>query len=334
MIKWKTWNVYISIISHIKKQSHRNFNNVIKHKERRDLPFSQKQFQEVARDVPNYHKFVPYCNFSNVLTPKNKIILYKDTDPTNEKGKFLAELNIGLKFLNFGYSSWVDYEKGIVQISKYTPDPIFSELEAIWRIEEKDDISSILYYQIQFELANSLYQHTVRYLRQFLIYNMNQAFIRRCEVLHGEANRVIRENIGNNNIGNNSVDTLLRINNNEYNGDETHNLFNSKGGYFRRIFSSRNKFVFLNKKIDRETERENYILKDRLCKKDLCVPEDLRVLYKKCLLNKSEYERLIRIYKENSELSQTIDSYYINYSKDQYLMLTYLKLLAKECLYI
>jgi len=161
-------------------------NSLITHNETRILPFKGIQLQSVVKDVPNYHKFVPFVQKSEVhslLVPKL----------TTTNGAFVADLTIGFMAIRCNYLSNVFYEPGLVKIVKNEADPIFKELEALWKITELKDAECKIDFSIQFALINSMYNCTVQLLRNFLICKMNDAFIDRTYELYSAENKRSRE---------------------------------------------------------------------------------------------------------------------------------------------
>ena len=140
---------------------------LINHKETRILPFACKHLHSIIADVSQYYKFVPFC--------QNSII--SDLQGSQEEGKFIADLSIGFMAIRVHYLSHVQYRPGLVRIYKLETDPMFKQLNAVWKLRPLKKYSCELDFDIRFELSNSFYNYTVTLLKNLLVYKMNEAFI-------------------------------------------------------------------------------------------------------------------------------------------------------------
>ena len=102
------------------------------------LPFSQKNFYDVVRNVNDYQNFVQYMTKSEIFENTHK----RSVKNGVKKGKFDAETTIGFQVVSFAYISKVTYKEPYYVLSVSgkqaegsVSSKIFSELYSLWEIE-------------------------------------------------------------------------------------------------------------------------------------------------------------------------------------------------------
>lgn len=148
------------------------------YQESKIVPFSMYRFQHVARDVPNYQSFLPFCKKSQISK-----ICYKDAADT--KGLFVADLTINLMGIQFSYLSNVLYKPGLVKVYKNENDQIFCNLESNWELEDLGRDKCKVNFSIEFALSNYVYNKSAGIFKNLLAGKMNEAFISRCYEIYG-----------------------------------------------------------------------------------------------------------------------------------------------------
>lgn len=102
--------------------------------ERKILPYSQKDLYQVVADVASYHRFIPFCTGSRIVTPARRL----PHGTSNHSDAFLMEAELTVGFLAFqeSYVSQVtckpyEYVEAIASSST----PLFKTLTTTWHFE-------------------------------------------------------------------------------------------------------------------------------------------------------------------------------------------------------
>lgn len=116
---------------------------VIRHSERRLVPFSAPLMYAVVADVASYQRFLPWCTASRVV--------HRHSDR-----RFDAELCVGFQLLSASYVSRVDLEPTHRVRVVSTSSPLLRSLSNDWRFEDGPDLAtSWVSFDVAFELRRS-----------------------------------------------------------------------------------------------------------------------------------------------------------------------------------
>ncbi|KAF8076345.1 dehydrase and lipid transport-domain-containing protein [Lyophyllum atratum] len=103
--------------------------------ERKILPYGQKELYEVVADVGSYHRFIPFCTGSRVVTPPPRRQPH-DIGTIPAPFDMEAELTVGFLSFQERYVSQVTckpYES--VQAVASSSTPLFKSLTTTWRFQ-------------------------------------------------------------------------------------------------------------------------------------------------------------------------------------------------------
>uniref|UniRef100_A0A3B0MTL9 Polyketide cyclase / dehydrase and lipid transport, putative n=1 Tax=Theileria annulata TaxID=5874 RepID=A0A3B0MTL9_THEAN len=132
-----------------------------------DLPI--KIIYDTIIDIPNYHKFVPWCKESNWIDELNEDI----------KNYRKALLTINFLLLKESYISKVSFEpynyiKAIAYDSK-----IFEKLDTNWNLKKTEN-GTIIDFSISYQFRNPFYQHLSNTFNNSITKTMLSQFIKEC----------------------------------------------------------------------------------------------------------------------------------------------------------
>ena len=147
------------------------------HHERRLLKFSSEQLFNVVSNVKSYHKFVPWCKESNVIT---------ETATDLE-----AELVVGFGYFNEKYISVVklDRPRSVVAVSKQTNLLEYLKTEWSFAPTSSDPKKCWVTFKIDFKFRSPLYNQISDLFLQDVINRMVKAFEDQCRKEFAEKNR-------------------------------------------------------------------------------------------------------------------------------------------------
>ncbi|KAG8965578.1 hypothetical protein FRC03_000386 [Tulasnella sp. 419] len=97
--------------------------------ERKILPYTQKQLFDVVSDVSSYHRFLPFCKRSRVLTP-----LPPNTSRYAKPYSVDAELTIGFLALEESWVSTVTCTP-FEMVQARSSSALFNSLTTTWRLQ-------------------------------------------------------------------------------------------------------------------------------------------------------------------------------------------------------
>ncbi|XP_045491249.1 coenzyme Q-binding protein COQ10 homolog A, mitochondrial [Colias croceus] len=159
------------------KRSFFNFPNQNRTREycgRQLVGFSMDQMFQVVSDVENYHKFVPWCKKSLVLT--------------KTPSKLKADLIVGFPPINESYTSNVTLVKPHLVKAECTDGRIFNHLLTLWRFSpglKREEQSCVVDFQISFEFRSAFHSHLSNLFFDQVARQMEGAFIKEVERRYG-----------------------------------------------------------------------------------------------------------------------------------------------------
>lgn len=141
--------------------------------EKRFLNFSAEQLYKLVLDVNNYPKFVPWCS-------KCKII-------SSEPNKIVADMDIKFGIFEDSYRSLITHkqtENGFTIEIEQLSGP-FLTLDTKWSFVEKDNMSSILEFKIDFEFESNIANKIITPIFSQTTKTMIKAFEERARRIYG-----------------------------------------------------------------------------------------------------------------------------------------------------
>ncbi|CAD7700636.1 unnamed protein product [Ostreobium quekettii] len=143
------------------------------HKERRLLGYSQKQLFKVVSSVEHYHKFVPWCVASRVITRKSPTYLE-------------AELEVGFQLFVERYISKVVLECPTMVRTSTEASTLFHHLESVWEMKPGPTPNTCwLSFEVDFAFRSPLYRQVATVFFEEVVEHMISSFEGRCQVLYG-----------------------------------------------------------------------------------------------------------------------------------------------------
>lgn len=134
------------------------------------------QMYEVVSDVENYHKFVPWCKQSLVLT--------------KTQGHLRANLIVGFPPINEQYTSSVTLVKPYMVKAVCTDGKLFHHLLTVWRFSpglKREQQSCVVDFQINFEFRSAFHSHLSNLFFDQVARQMESAFIKEVDKRYGPA---------------------------------------------------------------------------------------------------------------------------------------------------
>lgn len=138
--------------------------------------FTMDQMYEVVSDVGNYHKFVPWCKQSLVLS--------------KTPGHLRANLIVGFPPINEQYTSSVTLVKPHMVRAECTDGKLFHYLLTVWRFSpglKREQQSCVVDFQINFEFRSAFHSHLSNLFFDQVARQMESAFIREVGNRYGPA---------------------------------------------------------------------------------------------------------------------------------------------------
>ncbi|QRV88035.1 polyketide cyclase/dehydrase and lipid transport domain-containing protein [Ceratobasidium sp. AG-Ba] len=171
---------------------------------RKILPYTQRQLYNLVADVDSYHRFLPFCTGSKVLTPTPK-----EGFDIGKPYQVEAELSVGFMSVSESYTSIVTFRPyEFVQAVASSSTPLFKSLETIWRFQPASASSphpsssppprasshgqgidvgpALLSIDLEYEFANPLHAAIASGSFGRVSDMMVQAFERRCVEVYGK----------------------------------------------------------------------------------------------------------------------------------------------------
>ncbi|CAH2244978.1 coenzyme Q-binding protein COQ10 homolog A, mitochondrial [Pararge aegeria] len=167
---------------HIVHQQRRSFFSFPKSSRKREycgrqlVGYTIEQMYDVVSDVENYHKFVPWCKQSIVLTKT----------PNNLK----ADLIVGFPPINESYTSHVTLVKPYLVKAECTDGKLFHHLLTLWRFSsglKREHQSCVVDFQIAFEFRSAFHSHLSNLFFDQVARQMEEAFVQEAGKRYGPA---------------------------------------------------------------------------------------------------------------------------------------------------
>ncbi|KAF5331716.1 hypothetical protein D9611_007706 [Ephemerocybe angulata] len=153
-----------------------------RYKERKVLPYTQKQLYDVVSNVASYPKFVPFCSGSRILTHPPK-------QTSDGKQVVEAELTVGFLAFKESYVSTVTcIPNSSVEAVASSSTPLFETLSTIWRFEASRAAtpnSTLVTLDLEYAFANPLHASVSSAFFGQVSKAMVQAFEERCRRVYG-----------------------------------------------------------------------------------------------------------------------------------------------------
>lgn len=125
------------------------------------------QMFDVVADVENYHKFVPWCKQSVILS--------------RSPGHLKADLIVGFPPINESYTSNVTLVKPNMVKAECTDGVLFHQLLTLWRFSpglKRELQSCVVDFQIAFEFRSAFHSHLSNLFFDQVARKMEGAFIK------------------------------------------------------------------------------------------------------------------------------------------------------------
>ncbi|KAG8751690.1 hypothetical protein FRC12_012306 [Ceratobasidium sp. 428] len=175
---------------------------------RKILPYTQRQLYNLVADVDSYHRFLPFCTGSRVLTP-----VPEGGFNLEEAYRVEAELSVGFMGMQESYTSIVSFKPHEqVQAVASSSTPLFKSLQTTWQFQPASPSSphpsssppphsdshlgtpaeginanpTLLSIDLEYEFANPLHAAIASSSFGRVSNMMVQAFERRCLEVYGQ----------------------------------------------------------------------------------------------------------------------------------------------------
>jgi coenzyme Q-binding protein COQ10 len=143
---------------------------ILKHKEKRLLPYSQEQLFELVMDIEKYPEFLPWCLHAEIYKRK--------------KGECEAGVVIGYKIFREEFVSRVHYTKHDHILVEYMKGPL-RHLHNEWHFTPKGKNKCEVSFEVSFELRSRLLQALMEQFFNRAVAKMVSAFEQRAKDLYG-----------------------------------------------------------------------------------------------------------------------------------------------------
>ncbi|KAG9125866.1 hypothetical protein FRC07_005853 [Ceratobasidium sp. 392] len=169
---------------------------------RKILPYSQRQLYNLVADVDSYHRFLPFCTGSRVVTP-----IPDGGFNLEEAYRVEAELSVGFMGMQESYTSIVSF-KPYEQAVASSSTPLFKSLQTTWQFQPASASSphpsssppphtsdqprkidagpTLLSIDLEYEFANPLHAAIASSSFGRVSDMMVQAFEKRCLEVYGK----------------------------------------------------------------------------------------------------------------------------------------------------
>ncbi|XP_023935038.1 coenzyme Q-binding protein COQ10 homolog B, mitochondrial [Bicyclus anynana] len=167
---------------HTINQQRRTFFNFANSSRKREysgrqlVGYTMEQMYNVVSDVENYHKFVPWCKKSIVLTKT----------PSNLK----ADLIVGFPPINESYTSNVTLIKPHLVKAECTDGKLFHYMLTLWRFSsglKREHQSCVVDFQISFEFRSAFHSNLSNLFFDQVARQMEGAFVQEAGRRYGAA---------------------------------------------------------------------------------------------------------------------------------------------------
>ena len=158
---------------------------VIKHFEKRLVPYNKPFFFNVVANVEEYHNFLPWCTESKILHQFGP-------------NKFDASLSVGFKLFSEEYVSRVDLTPHRHIVVRLHSSPLLKQLSTVWTFEDAQDRPEdvvmreareegkpccLVTFDVSFQFRNSLHSEVAQLFFKEVHKRMLSAFLARAESL-------------------------------------------------------------------------------------------------------------------------------------------------------
>ncbi|CAI8367001.1 MAG: Persistence and stress-resistance toxin PasT [Gammaproteobacteria bacterium] len=117
---------------------------------------------KLINNVENYHKFLPWCSDSKVLS--------------DVKNTMLAEIEISKNFINWKFKTENNYKKNKI-IELRLKDGPFSHLEGYWKFELLNEHNTSVQLYLEYEFDNKLVELSIKPIFSGIMSSILDSFI-------------------------------------------------------------------------------------------------------------------------------------------------------------
>lgn len=145
---------------------------MLKHLEKRHLPYTPEQMFALVADVGRYQEFLPWCIASRVNKRESDTIFY-------------ADLVVGYKMFRERFSSKVILTQSSEIQIEYLKGPL-KNLKNRWQFIRQPDNTCLIDFSVEFEFSNVALQTLANMFFNEVVKRMVGAFETRAEMLYGK----------------------------------------------------------------------------------------------------------------------------------------------------
>ncbi|XP_019870367.1 coenzyme Q-binding protein COQ10 homolog A, mitochondrial isoform X1 [Aethina tumida] len=141
---------------------------------RKLIGYSSEEMYDVIADIKNYHKFVPFCTKSTILT--------------EELDQLQANLEVGFPPIYENYTSLVTLKRPVLVQAICRDGRLFNYLETTWKLTrglESNPKTCIIDFYINFEFKSLLHSKVAGIFFDHLCKQMESAFIKEAAKRYG-----------------------------------------------------------------------------------------------------------------------------------------------------
>ena len=140
------------------------------HREEKRLPWRQDQLFDLVADVRSYPQFLPWCTAARIRKQEDCV--------------FWADMVIGFKMFRERFTSQVELERPLRIDVAYVDGP-FRHMKNHWIFHPREDGSTLVEFDIDFEFRSALLQKAIGILFHEAVRRMVAAFEARARTLYG-----------------------------------------------------------------------------------------------------------------------------------------------------